>query len=146
MQAGGLGVSAATDAALIMEAADADKGIKIEDDETQTYVLALAAGASPREGAPFDVEVSAVPDHAGDSKTLTLQIDGGRDRGGAAVDGRAVKPGDGKAREARPNPAGPEPPPAPGPEPARRGEALSTSRRCAWRRPRSSAAPRRGGR
>ena len=45
-------------------------------DEIQTYVLALAAGASPREGAPFDVVVSAVPDHAGGSKTLTLQIDG----------------------------------------------------------------------
>ena len=75
VEPGGLHVSAATNAALIMEAADADKGIKIEDDETQTYVLALAAGASPREDAPFDVEVSAVPDHAGDSKTLTLQID-----------------------------------------------------------------------
>ena len=72
---GGLHVSA-TNNTLITEAADADRGIKIEDDETQTYVLALAVGASPREGAPFDVVVSAVPDHAGDSKTLTLQIDG----------------------------------------------------------------------
>ena len=73
---GGLQVSAASDNTnRITVAADADKGIKIVDDETQTYVLALAAGVSPREGAPFNVVVSAVPDHAGDSKTLTLQID-----------------------------------------------------------------------
>ena len=48
----------------------------LDDDETQSYVLARAAGATPREGAPFDVVVSADPAHVDDRKTLTLQIDG----------------------------------------------------------------------
>ena len=50
--------------------------VAVDDDETQSYVLALAAGASPREGMPFDVVVSADPAHVDDSETLTLQIDG----------------------------------------------------------------------
>ena len=50
--------------------------VTIDDDETQSYVVALAAGAVPREGAAaFDVVVSADPVHVDDEKTLTLQID-----------------------------------------------------------------------
>ena len=48
----------------------------LDDDEVQSYVLARAPGAAPREGAPFDVVVSAEPAHVDDSKTLTLQVDG----------------------------------------------------------------------
>ncbi len=50
----------------------------LDDDETQSYVLALVPGAAPpREGAPFNVAVRADPAHVNDSKTLTLQIDDG---------------------------------------------------------------------
>lgn len=49
--------------------------VSLDDDETQSYVLALAPGAAPREGAPFEVTVRADPVHVDDSKTLTLQID-----------------------------------------------------------------------
>ena len=50
--------------------------IALDDDETQSYVLALAPGATPREGAtPFGVTVSAEPAHVDGSKTLTLQLD-----------------------------------------------------------------------
>ena len=49
--------------------------VTLDDDETQSYVLALAPGAAPREGAPFDVVVRADPAHVDDSKTLTLQLD-----------------------------------------------------------------------
>ena len=50
--------------------------VTLDDDETQSYVLALVPGAAPpREGAPFDVAVRAEPAHVDDSKTLTLQID-----------------------------------------------------------------------
>ena len=49
--------------------------VTIDDDETQAYVLALAPGAAPREGAAFDLTVSAIPVHVDNSKTLTLQID-----------------------------------------------------------------------
>ena len=48
--------------------------VTVDDDETQSYVLALTPGAAPREGAPFDVMVRADPDHVDGSKTLTLQI------------------------------------------------------------------------
>ena len=47
----------------------------LDDDETQSYVLALARGEAPREGAPFDIVARADPAHVDDSKTLTLQID-----------------------------------------------------------------------
>ncbi|MCY4510543.1 MAG: hypothetical protein OXG35_26825 [Acidobacteria bacterium] len=47
----------------------------VDDDEVQSYVLAPAPGAAPREGRAFDVVVSADPVHVDDSKTLTLQID-----------------------------------------------------------------------
>ena len=47
----------------------------LEDDETQSYSVALASGAAPREGAPFGVTVRADPAHVDDSKTLTLQVD-----------------------------------------------------------------------
>ena len=70
---GGLEVSA-SDSTAIAVAPDADKGIKIDDDETQSYVLALAAGAVPREGAAFDVVVRADPAPVDESKTLTLQV------------------------------------------------------------------------
>ena len=53
------------------------KPVTLVDDETQSYVLALAPGPAPREGAPFDVVVRAAPDHVDDEKTLTLQIDDG---------------------------------------------------------------------
>ncbi len=50
--------------------------IALDDDETQSYVLALALGAAPREGAvPFGVTVGADPVHVDGSKTLTLQLD-----------------------------------------------------------------------
>ena len=49
--------------------------VTLDDDEVQSYVLAQAPGAAPREGAPFDVVVSAEPAHVDDSKTLALQID-----------------------------------------------------------------------
>ncbi len=50
--------------------------VTLDDDETQSYVLALAPGAAaPREGAPFNVTVRADPDHVDDSTTLTLQRD-----------------------------------------------------------------------
>ncbi|MCY4508845.1 MAG: hypothetical protein OXG35_18095, partial [Acidobacteria bacterium] len=50
--------------------------VTIDDDETQSYVVALAPGAAPREGAAaFDLVVSADPVHVDDEKTLTLQID-----------------------------------------------------------------------
>lgn len=50
--------------------------IALDDDETQSYTLALAPGATPREGAaPFGVTVSAEPAHVDGSKTLTLQLD-----------------------------------------------------------------------
>ena len=48
--------------------------VTVDDDETQSYVLALTPGAAPREGAPFDVMVRADPEHVDGSKTLTLQI------------------------------------------------------------------------
>ena len=48
----------------------------LDDDEVQSYVLAPAPGAAPREGRAFDVVVSADPAHVDDRKTLTLQIDG----------------------------------------------------------------------
>ena len=51
------------------------KTVTLDDDETQSYVVALAPGAAPREGAPFDVVVRAAPAHVDDSKTLTLQLD-----------------------------------------------------------------------
>ena len=52
------------------------QNVILDDDETQSYVLALVPGAAPpREGAPFDVAVRADPAHVDDSKTLTLQID-----------------------------------------------------------------------
>ena len=51
------------------------KTVTLDDDETQSYDVALAAGAAPREGAPFDVVVRAAPAHVDDSKTLTLQLD-----------------------------------------------------------------------
>ena len=51
--------------------------VTVDDDETQSYVLALASGAAPREGAPFEVTVRANPAHVDDRKTLTLQIDDG---------------------------------------------------------------------
>ena len=35
--------------------------VTLDDDENQSYVLALAPGAAPREGAPFDVVVRADP-------------------------------------------------------------------------------------
>ena len=47
----------------------------LDDDETQSYILALVPGPPPWEGAPFDVAVRAAPPHVDDSKTLTLQID-----------------------------------------------------------------------
>ena len=50
--------------------------VTIDDDETQSYVVALARGATPREGAAFDLVVSADPVHVDNRKTLTLQIDG----------------------------------------------------------------------
>ena len=50
--------------------------VTIDDDETQSYVVALALGAAPRESAAaFDLVVSADPVHVDDEKTLTLQID-----------------------------------------------------------------------
>ena len=48
--------------------------VTIDDDETQSYVLALTRGAAPREGDPFDVTVRADPAHVDGSQTLTLQI------------------------------------------------------------------------
>ena len=48
--------------------------VTVDDDETQSYVLALTPGAAPREGVPFDVTVRADPEHEDGSKTLTLQI------------------------------------------------------------------------
>ena len=48
--------------------------VTVDDDETQSYALALASGAAPREGAPFKVTVRADPAHVDGSKTLTLQI------------------------------------------------------------------------
>ncbi len=47
----------------------------LDDDETQSYVLALAPGEAPREGAPFDIVARADPAHVDESKTLTLQLD-----------------------------------------------------------------------
>ena len=45
------------------------KTLTIDDDEVQSYVLALAAGAAPREGAgAFDVQVRAVPAHVDETK------------------------------------------------------------------------------
>ena len=49
--------------------------VVLDDDETQSYVLALAPGEAPREGAPFDIVARAEPAHVDDSKTLTLQLD-----------------------------------------------------------------------
>ncbi len=51
------------------------RNVTLDDDETQSYTLALAPGAQPREGRAFEVTVRAVPAHVDDSKTLTLQID-----------------------------------------------------------------------
>ena len=48
--------------------------VTVDDDETQSYVLALTPGAAPREGVPFDVTVRADPEHVDGSETLTLQI------------------------------------------------------------------------
>ena len=49
--------------------------VTLVDDETQSYVVALATGAPPREAAPFELVVRADPAHVDDSKTLTLQLD-----------------------------------------------------------------------
>ena len=54
---------------------EARKLVTLDDDETQSYVVALAPGEAPREGAPFDLVVRADPPHVDDSKTLTLQLD-----------------------------------------------------------------------
>ena len=65
--------------------------IALDDDETQSYTLALAAGAAPREGAaPFGVAVSAEPAHVDGSETLTLQLDDTR----YSLDTDGVTPGD----------------------------------------------------
>ena len=65
--------------------------IALDDDETQSYVVALAAGATPREGAaPFGVTVSAEPAHVDGSKTLTLQLDDTE----YSLDTDGVTPGD----------------------------------------------------
>ena len=68
--------------------------VTLDDDETQSYVLALAPGEAPREGAPFDIVARADPAHVDDSKTLTLQIDDDeytldtdRTTGGAQISG-----------------------------------------------------------
>ena len=68
--------------------------VTLEDDETQTYVLALAPGEAPREGAPFDIVARADPAHVDESKTLTLQVDDDeytldtdRTTGGAQIEG-----------------------------------------------------------
>ena len=68
--------------------------VTLDDDETQSYVLALAPGAAPREGAPFEVVVRARPAHVDDSKTLTLQtgdtdyaVDTDPDTAGAQMSG-----------------------------------------------------------
>ena len=47
--------------------------VTLDDDETQSYTLALAPTVSSREG--HACEVSAIPAHVDDSKALTLQID-----------------------------------------------------------------------
>ena len=54
---------------------EARKLVTLEDDETQSYVVALAPGEAPREGAPFDLVVRADPAHVDNSETLTLQLD-----------------------------------------------------------------------
>ena len=68
--------------------------VTLEDDETQSYVLALAPGEAPREGAPFDIVARADPAHVDGSKTLTLQVDDDeytldtdRTAGGAQIEG-----------------------------------------------------------
>ena len=76
-----LAVSASGDGFSIVPGSDPGeerrRPVTLDDDETQSYVLELASGASPREGMAFDVVVRADPAHVDDSKTLTLQIDGG---------------------------------------------------------------------
>ena len=75
-----LAVSASGDGFSVVPGSDPGeerrRTVTLDDDETQSYVLALASGASPREGMAFDVVVRADPAHVDDSKTLTLQIDG----------------------------------------------------------------------
>ena len=68
--------------------------VTLDDDETQSYTLALSPGAPPREGRAFEVTVRAVPAHVDDSRTLTLQIDDSSyaldtdgDTGGAQLSG-----------------------------------------------------------
>ena len=51
------------------------KSIEIDDDETQTYTLTLAEGAEPMEGAPFTVNLTAVPTHVDDSLDAALHLD-----------------------------------------------------------------------
>ena len=67
---GGISIAAGSD-----PADEPRQTVTIDDDETQSYVLALASGATPREGAPFEVTARADPAHVDDSLTLTLQID-----------------------------------------------------------------------
>ena len=52
----------------------ADKSIKIEDDETQTYVFKVTT-EDPEEGMPIGVTLRADPVHVNDSVALTLHSD-----------------------------------------------------------------------
>ena len=57
-------------------AADEPTMLIIDDDETQTYVLAVSpATQKPTEGTPVTVSLSAVPEHDNGSETLTVNID-----------------------------------------------------------------------
>ena len=53
-------------------AAPAALPLTVKDDETQTYVLSLPAGATPTENTTISVTVAAVPPHEDESTTLTL--------------------------------------------------------------------------
>ena len=69
---GGLVVSAEDGAAAITLADGSPTALIIDDDETQTYVLELAAGQTLTEGDAARVTLKAVPDHVDASLALTL--------------------------------------------------------------------------
>ena len=48
--------------------------VTIEDDETQTYVLMLNPGETPKEGGDFDLTLKADPGHVDDSVALRLHL------------------------------------------------------------------------
>ena len=79
VDAGGVEVSAADDAAEVDETSATPTALIIKDDETQSYDLTADDDGMPKEGAmPITVTLTANPAHVNGSATLALQLDAPR--------------------------------------------------------------------